>query len=147
MPSKNAWTSIKHRIQKRKAFCDYLFRCLAPFWEAFGRQNLEIRLSEIRWKSRCDFGDEFRRQSGMRGASGVLFLRIFCKHTLFWARAPCRGRRILIAPRIPPGHEQLFGELHVQRYDRYGRYCINSKKQKHILCFAFMEQWWFGVHF
>ena len=29
---------------------------------------------------------------------------------------------ILIAPRIPPGHEQFVGELDVRRYARYGGY-------------------------
>ena len=38
----------ENRIRKRKAFFDDCLRFLAPFWEAFGRQNLEKRLSDIR---------------------------------------------------------------------------------------------------
>ncbi len=48
----------------------------------------------------------------------------------------------LIAPRIPPGHEQLFGESDVQRYgsfgwySRYGSYAVKTKSVFHVLFFS-----------
>ena len=48
--------------------------------------------------------------------------RPFMRYSLTRPARPEVARRILIAPRIPPGHEQFVGELDVRRYARYGGY-------------------------
>ena len=49
----------KNRIREKNAFWADFLRFWAPFWEAFGRQNLEKRLSQIRRKIGCVFGGDF----------------------------------------------------------------------------------------
>ncbi len=44
---------------EKNAFLDDFLRFLAPIWEAFGRQNIEKRLSEIRRKIGCVLGGDF----------------------------------------------------------------------------------------
>ena len=89
-----------------KAVWDDFFRFLAPFWEAFGRQNREKRLSEIRWKMDAIFGvllglnpAESGRVGGRAGGHGAYFLaRIWqeLRQSLEHAVLPAfgRGRRI-----------------------------------------------------
>ena len=97
-PSKKTWTSIKHRIQKRNAFWDDVLKLFAHFWEAFGRQNIEKRLSEIWWRMNAMLEGVLGMSSGGPAECAErredYCLAFFGKSSLFWARAPCRGRRI-----------------------------------------------------
>ena len=62
-----------------KAFWYYIFRFLAPFWEAFGRQDVGKRLSEINM-------DAFWR--GVLKGGGFAFLGGRCKRAGWWVPSP-----------------------------------------------------------
>jgi hypothetical protein len=77
---------------------DDFLRFLAPFWEAFGRQNIKKGSQKSDKKVDAIFGISSGGSGGMRGASGGLFLGIFWQFSdKVQTRSPPafgRGRRI-----------------------------------------------------